>query len=135
MSHSSINNRLTNKTSITTARTEYLYRLNSVDTLFYDNIESMPKRQEENAQYLLSSDKFLHNRRNIDALENEILGLDMREMLQKLFDMHQKYINKEGNRKQLKGDIEGFIDATIKTIEKLKTKHKNMAHSNLISHK
>ncbi|MGX2973099.1 hypothetical protein, partial [Helicobacter sp. T3_23-1059] len=47
-------------------------------------------------------------------------------MLQKLFDMHQKYINKEGNRKQLKGDIEGFIDATIKTIEKLKTKHKNI---------
>ena len=67
MSHSSINNRLTNKTSITTARTEYLYRLNSVDTLFYDNIESMPKRQEENAQYLLSSDKFLNNKRNIDG--------------------------------------------------------------------
>lgn len=132
MAHSSINNRLTNKTSITTPHTEYLYRLNSANILFYDNIESIPKRQEENTQYLLSSDKLPNGKHNVDLLANEILGLDTRKMLQKLFDVNQKYINKEGDIQQLKSDIEAFIDLTIKTIEKLKVKHKNIFQQDML---
>ncbi|TQR53051.1 hypothetical protein [Campylobacter troglodytis] len=132
MAHSSINNRLTNKTSISTPLTEYLYRLDSVNVLFYNNVESMPKCREENTQYLLSSDKLLNDKCNTDELKDEILGIDTKEMLQKLFDMHQKYISKEGDRQQLKSDIQQFIDSTIKTIEKLKVKHKNIFQQDIL---